>query len=148
VREPYEVIFWRNREVIREKEEYMKLKAIHYILIFVVSITLGLGIGTILGKQSGTQAKSEIASYLKGDVKFNNVEFLITNYENFNWTRVRFILNDKYYLETDVVAAGSSYTVGMAQFADKNGQRFNPFTMKPMTMHIRCVEGTIYGNLK
>jgi hypothetical protein len=78
---------------------------------------------------------------IKATVRFDGTQFTITNLETRAWTNVRFELNpgfisSGYTLKVQRVEAGATYTVGAAQFANADGERFNPFTHKPQELAI------------
>ena len=90
------------------------------------------------------------AEVLKAEIRFDGSQFIITNNDNFDWTDVKFQLNEGiiragYRLNTDRVEAGHIYTVGVLQFAKPDGTRFNPITMKPQSMFIFCDQGSWNG---
>jgi hypothetical protein len=77
-------------------------------------------------------------------INFSNTQFLITNGESFALTDVKMKVNDKYVLNVYKIEAKGMYTVGMAQFVDSAGNRFNAFTMKPVKFYISAKEGWQY----
>jgi hypothetical protein len=85
---------------------------------------------------------------LNARINFSDTQFLLSNNDPFNWTNVKMTVNDKYDLIVDKINAGESYTVGMAQFADSSGNRFNSITMKPMHFSIRAKEGSAFFDTK
>ena len=80
--------------------------------------------------------KSSSVASLKASVHFTGTKFTITNNDVFDWTNVKMEINGGlirggHTLKHPVMAAGQTYTVGAMQFAKGDGERFNPFTMKP-----------------
>jgi len=80
---------------------------------------------------------------LSARVTFDGTQFHIANLDSFNWTNVEFIVNGGFFsggytLRVDGIAAGTMYDVGAMRFADGDGIRFNPFTMKPQKFQIRA----------
>ena len=68
---------------------------------------------------------------------------MITNQDPFDWTDVELEINgglisSGYLLSTDRIPAGETVSVGALQFADGDGSRFNPMTMKPQSFRIRA----------
>lgn len=97
--------------------------------------------------------KASITKTLKAGIRFDGSQFIITNNNSFDWTDVKFKLNEGiikagYRLNVDRIKAGHIYTVGAMQFTKPDGTRFNPFTMKPQTMFIFCDEGDWNGEWK
>ena len=85
---------------------------------------------------------------LKANIDFDGSQFFITNRDTFDWTSVVIIVNSglspgSFRLRHPRVKAGQTYTVGAMQFANRDGQKFNPFTTKAKTIHIFCQ--TPYG---
>ena len=86
--------------------------------------------------QRDASRKSSSVANLKASVRFTDTKFMITNNDVFDWTNVKMEINGGlirggYVLKHPVMEAGQTYTVGAMQFAKGNGERFNPFTMKP-----------------
>lgn len=107
------------------------------ILIVVVAIIGGI-IGVCLGGEDTTK-ELNASVYVREEVQLE-----IHNNDSFDWTDVTLTLNDTYTLTEDRLEAGSTYTVGLAQFTRKDGTRFNPFTQKAQQITIFCDEG-YYG---
>jgi hypothetical protein len=68
---------------------------------------------------------------------------VIENKDSFDWTNVKLEVNSKtfssgYILKVGRMAAGETYTVGVMQFAKSDGEKFNPFTHKPLNLSIWC----------
>jgi hypothetical protein len=96
---------------------------------------------------SGASSSSAAASAatetrdINARVSFNGTQFAITNLETRAWTNVRFevnpgLISSGYTLKVQRVEAGATHTVGAAQFANSAGERFNPFTHKPLEFSI------------
>jgi len=97
--------------------------------------------------------KTPVTKILKAEIRFDGSQFIITNNDSFDWTDVKFKLNEGiikagYRLNVDRIKAGNTYTVGALQFTKPDGTRFNPFTIKPQTMFIFCDEGDWNGEWK
>ena len=78
---------------------------------------------------------------LNAHINFTGSQFVITNQDSFAWTNVEMDINGGlfsggYTLNSDLMEAGTVYTVGALQFADSDGKRFNPMTMKPQKFRI------------
>jgi len=80
---------------------------------------------------------------LQASVNFTGTQFVITNNDSFAWTNVLLKINpgfvaNGYWLRTDRMEAGSTYTVGALQFAKDDGTRLNPYTTKPTSISIQA----------
>lgn len=80
---------------------------------------------------------------LNAAVRFDGAQFIIANGDGFDWTNVRLTVNEGflrggYVYEAGHMGSGQVYTVGAMQFAEGDGERFNPFTHKPKTLSIHC----------
>jgi hypothetical protein len=85
---------------------------------------------------------------------FHRDQFVIQNEDTDDWTDVKMEINGGFFsggyeLRTPRIEAGSTATVGAAQFAKSDGTRFNPFQMKPqkfvITAKIDGKNGTYVG---
>ena len=80
---------------------------------------------------------------LNASVNFDGAQFTIVNADSFAWAECKLDLNgglvrSGYLLNAGRLEAGSTYTVGSVLFANGDGERFNPFTMKPQNLLMRC----------
>jgi hypothetical protein len=80
---------------------------------------------------------------LNAQVRYDGVQFIITNNDNFAWIDVEFDLNYEglssgYTYHASRLESQTVYTVGSMQFAKSDGTMFNPFTQKPLRMSIHC----------
>jgi len=80
---------------------------------------------------------------LSASISFDGGQFVISNNDSFDWTNVELEVNSKlfsggYKFRTSVIRAGDVCTVGAMQFADSDGERFNPFTHKALKLTIWC----------
>lgn len=83
---------------------------------------------------------------LVAEVGFDTLDVVVANRGGVPWTKVRLSLNfndtsDGYYLDVDEIRAGERYQKASALFANADGQRFNPYAMKPQTFRIRTADG-------
>lgn len=95
---------------------------------------------------------------LQASVKMGGGQFVITNQDSFDWTNVELEINDPglfkegYVQKISRLVAGETYTVGVMQFANKNGMRFNPLTMKAKAVSVWSDtpngKGRWYGNFE
>ncbi len=74
---------------------------------------------------------------LKSTVSFTGTQFIVCNLDSFSYENTKFELNDDYILNVGTLNHGETYTVGMMQFADSKGNRFD-FTKKPLKFTIWC----------
>jgi hypothetical protein len=74
---------------------------------------------------------------IKATVFFDGAQFTISNNDTFDYKNARLQLNDKYYINSYTLKAGGIYTVGMMQFADDDGNRFD-LMKKPQNFSIWC----------
>jgi len=110
------------------------------IFIFFIITILALSNG-----ESGTVSDATSSTIdLNASVSFTGEQFVITNANDFDWTNVELEINSVglksgyiYKPRMTMVAAGV-YTVGVLQFAKKDGTKFNPFTTKPLNFSIWC----------
>ena len=83
------------------------------------------------------------AAELSVSVLFDGTQFHITNRESVDWINVLLDINSGwirsgYTYTVPIIPAGSTYSVGVLNFAKKDGTRFNPFTTKPTGIYIYC----------
>lgn len=74
-------------------------------------------------------------------VRFDGRQFIIRNDDTFDWSNVKLELNGGlfsggYELKEPAIKGKTTYTVGALRFANSDGTRFNPFTMKPQKLTI------------
>jgi len=94
--------------------------------------------------QDEAREKEEALLYganLDAKVNFSNGQVHITNKNSYNWSGVELrinsgVFNKGYFTRARIMEAGESYTVGIMQFANKKGERFNPYSMKAQTITI------------
>lgn len=108
-------------------------------IISIAILAIIVIIAALCSRNDSTTNKSNETSSvdLKASVTFTGTQFVITNNDNFDYLKVKMELNDDYYLYSDVMEAGQVYTVGMLQFADKKGNRFD-IMQKPLSFSISC----------
>lgn len=125
-------------------------------LVLVVFIACMMYICGVFDPTPSSETSSK-PSYidLNALVRFTGTQFVITNNNNFDWTNVKLEINSRllksgYKLNANVMIAGQAYTVGAMQFAKSDGTKFNPFSMKALSMSIFCDtsrgEGFYYGS--
>lgn len=95
------------------------------------------------GSGSRKPASASTSVDLAAAVRFTGTQFVITNNDAFNWSNCRMEINSGiarggYELRAPLIAARSTSTVGAMQFAKRDGERFNPISMKPNSFSIAC----------
>ena len=75
---------------------------------------------------------------LNAVVKCDGKQFTITNKDDYDWNDCKVEVNSGYSMRGKKFSAGETYTVGLMQFVDKNGKRFNPFTHKVESIYLSC----------
>ena len=96
-----------------------------------------LAVGFFLFIAFGSDDKDTSTTDLKASVRFTGTQFVVTNNDNFDYTNAKLELNDKYVIKGYDLKAGETYTVGMLQFADDDGNRFD-MMKKPQKFSIWC----------
>jgi len=121
-------------------------RAIKGCLIFVIAcvvLTFLLFRGCLTTPTTPSNTPTTTTIDLQASVKFTGTQFVITNNNSFAWTNVLLEINpgfvaNGYWLRTDRMEAGSTYTVGALQFAKDDGTRLNPYTTKPTSISIQA----------
>lgn len=113
----------------------------HLLSFSTMVFLLILAIATTEGDNSGSSESSTID--LSASISFTGTQFVINNNDDFDWQNVELDLNSGtfssgYTLNVSRLEAGESYTVGAMQFANSDGEKFNPFSHKPLNMSISC----------
>lgn len=111
------------------------------VAVVVIYFLFFRGCGTTTNTPSNTPTTTTID--LQASVNFTGTQFVITNNDSFAWTNVLLKINpgfvaNGYWLRTDRMEAGSTYTVGALQFAKDDGTRLNPYTTKPTSISIQA----------
>jgi hypothetical protein len=86
---------------------------------------------------SSSNDSSDSTTDLNASISFTGAQFVITNNDSFDYINAKFEVNDDYVLEGYTIKAGETYTVGMMQFADDDGNRFD-MMKKPLRFSIWC----------
>lgn len=73
---------------------------------------------------------------LDARINYTDGQLRIANFNSYDWVDVDLqmnpgLLSKGYFLNVQRIEAGAVYTVGVMQFANKKGERFNPFALKP-----------------
>lgn len=127
----------------------------HPILTFLlIIVTSPFWIAILVGFTQGLTSSSSSESTdttptpvkqteLNARVHFTGTQFEISNLDKYDCQNARMEINGGlfkggYSLDGYILEAGHGYTVGAAQFTDKDGNRFNPFSIKPQNYSISC----------
>ena len=126
----------------------------HVVTGVVLLLMILLAIASSSNSDGGSDSSSSTKE-LNASVQFTGTQFVITNKDSFDWKNVKLEVNSQglksgYILRTSLIEAGQTYTVGAAQFAKKDGERFNPFSHKATNFSIWCdlsggTNGHYYG---
>jgi len=106
-------------------------KKINYLLS-----VLAIGLFVFIAYGSDDNGESSTVD-LNASVSFTGTQFVIKNNDTFDYNNAKLELNGDYFLKGYNLKAGETYTVGMMQFADKKGNRFNAL-QKPQKFSIWC----------
>jgi hypothetical protein len=109
----------------------LKVKS-HLLSALVVGFFLFLAFGSDDSKEN-----NDNSVVLKASINFTGTQFEITNLDTFDYVNANLELNDKYELNGYTLKAGVLYKVGIMQFADKEGNRFD-MLKKPQNFTIWC----------
>lgn len=131
----------------------------HFVSFVVLCFLIFLAVGSTdnggEGSSSSSSSSSSSTIHLNAGVTFSGTQFIIQNNDSFDWTNVKLEVNSKtfssgYILKSGRIAAGETYTVGAMQFANSDGEKFNPFSHKPLNFSIWCDtakgKGLYYGS--
>jgi hypothetical protein len=70
------------------------------------------------------------------DMRFTGTQFTIKNTGRLAWDSATIEINDGFKVSIGELSAGATTTIGAMNFANKEGLRFNPFSMKPQQVYI------------
>lgn len=132
----------------------MKLRPLTVALLAILVFVVVGAVGTFLSyREHGKAPPRQISrpsrkltklTKLKTWVRFDGRNFEVTNDDDFTWHVPKFTINaqiidDPYvYQERYFIAAGETKAYPAREFANSKGQRFDPWTMKPMNFTIEC----------
>ena len=106
------------------------------IIILLLIISLGVFF-FFISKEDDKISKNNSTIELKAAVKFTGTQFVIINNDSFNYTNTKMKVNNKFFIKGYTIKSGETYTVGMLQFADDEGNRFD-LMKKPQNFSISC----------
>jgi hypothetical protein len=114
--------------------------------------------GTFSGIYTPNEESLSMPLDVKASINFNGIQFKITNHSDFDWENITFSidkdgLSSGYILFHQSLKQGETYTVNAKEFANNNGLRFDPITMKSSLFSIDVYNstgqfGTYTGYLK
>ncbi len=104
------------------------------IITAIIFIIIAVVIFRVCSSIMNTDSESNNV-VLKAQVDFTGTQFVITNNDSFDYNDVTISINGDYKLNVPKLSAYETYTVGMMQFADKKGNRFN-LSQKPLSVYI------------
>jgi len=108
----------------------MKSKSKHLLSAIVFAVFIVFAVSS---SDDGNSSTTD----LNASVSFTGTQFVIKNNDNFDYTNAKLEVNDDYVLKGYTIKAGETYTVGMMQFADDDGNRFD-MMKKPQKFSIWC----------
>ncbi len=146
-----------DQERIYQEEKAQKERksaGVRWILLAAICISVMWLMWTTLSEKgkpapdpTGNESSGTTSStYLKvkADVRFTGTQFEIQNSDSFDWANVKLEINrpgvfsEGYVLKVERIEAGATYTAGAMQFANSDGERFNPFTHKLQNFTLSC----------
>lgn len=87
----------------------------------------------------------EASTDLSPEIHWNGSQLIITDKDDFDYNNAVIELDGDYtYKVGQPIEAGQTYTIGLMEFANSDGIRFNPFQMKIKTIFVSSDEGTAY----
>jgi hypothetical protein len=113
----------------------------HLLSVLGLFLALVIATGT---DDTGTHTEGESSTLdIHAAVSFTGSTLVTTNEDDFDWTNVKLeinphILSNGYVFNTDRIASHRTYSFDVMEFADSDGERFNPFTHKPQEVCISC----------
>jgi len=111
------------------------------ILFIILANNLINWYNSSIDAEYGITEKPKKEVKLNSKLKFDGLEFTITNLDNFDYENVVLILNDDYEYNADLIASGKTYSVGILQFSNDDDDRFT-FNKKPKELKMTC---KVYG---
>ena len=108
----------------------------HPIITVLCIVLIIFSISALSSDDSSSQVTRK--DDLNASVIFDEGQISVTNLESQKCINSWMKINNKFSLDGYTLDPGETYTVGSMQFADKDGNRFNPFGMKPQNFSISC----------
>ncbi|MBA7536762.1 hypothetical protein ES705_29026 [subsurface metagenome] len=104
---------------------------------FLVVLIVGILIYSFIPSSKSNKPETSIID-LNAKIGFSETQVRIINNNSFDWTNVKFTINYNWDLETPIIKAGHTYTVGLGRFTADDGEKFNSWTHKAEHFNIRC----------
>ena len=95
------------------------------------------------GSKKTSDSSAPTSVDLKANAELKGGMIFITNRDDFDWTNVKLSINSGifkggYVYKTRKISAGTTYSIGVAEFAKGDGTRFNIFTTKVQSLGVFC----------
>ena len=128
------------------------LLAVTVVPLFIVSVSPE----SYKDNETKKSITSDMDKDLIGSASIKDGQVVVTNKEESDWKGCRFNLNDSYsyppfqgFMGADskfigTIESGGTYTVGIANFTKKGGERFNILATKPTDFSVTCLNGFGY----
>jgi hypothetical protein len=89
------------------------------------------------------RARTPPAMHLHAGVRFTGTLFVISNNDTFAWSDCKIEVNpgvpsSGFVYRAPRLDPGNTYNVGTMQFANNEGQHFNPLAFEPTSVSISC----------
>lgn len=138
-----------------DDDKKSSLSGLSGCLVVVLVIIIVGAISSIADSCSGKSASQSPPEHhdLNAAVTFTGSQFRITNRDAFGWLDCKLEVNPKtfssgFIAKLQELKPNDTAIIGAMQFANGDGQRFNPFAYKPTSMSIYCRTpkgGSYYG---
>ena len=111
------------------------------VVVLLVIGAIASSVGSGPNDSSSQQPETPVS--LNGNVRFTGTQFVVMNLDSFAWSNCEFEINPKtfssgYTYKAGTIPSSGVATVGALQFANGDGERFNPFTYKPTGVLVSC----------
>jgi len=128
----------------------MRIRPLTIVLFVILGFVVLSGIGNFLPRHRRARTPPSASrparkmTRLKAYVSFDGWRFEVMNLDDFTWHVPKFTINaeivdDPYVYQERYFIAGIETKIYPARdFANSKGQRFNPWTMKPLNFTIEC----------
>lgn len=149
----------REREISKSSlndQNTQKKKRGGFRLLFLLGLLFGIPfVWVTISEPSGnidntSEQSAPDKSDLVGNVNFDGAMFTVTNQELKDWDSCWATLNSEYRYPSNAplsrfsdLKAGQTVQISSRDFTLKNGERFNPFAVKPKGFSLQC--GSRFG---
>jgi len=110
----------------------------------LIIIAILLVVGTIQHQYALRNPSKPQYVKLQASIQYNGLQISITNKDNFDWSNIGLALNmqnpniNHYRYQVPLIRSNETYTVGLVNFANDDGARFNPYAYKVQDVYIDC----------